>query len=84
MAGSFIGLFSPYDIYFVNKSRNTIFHFYDSRGLDIVSNSKETLKELYLKRNEWILNYDLERIDSIFNSNIGEHSDALHHQSDLQ
>ncbi|WP_084064712.1 DUF3885 domain-containing protein [Paenibacillus stellifer] len=48
-------------------SRNTIFHFYDSRGLDIVSNSKEALKELYLKRNEWILNYDRERIDSIFN-----------------
>lgn len=54
--------FSPYDVYFVNKSRNTIFHFYDSRGLDIVSNSKEAIKELYLKRNEWILNYDRERI----------------------
>lgn len=59
-------LFSPYDLYFVNTSRNTIFHFYDSRGLDVVSNSKEVLKELYLKRNKWILNYDRERIDSIF------------------
>ncbi|WP_420850528.1 DUF3885 domain-containing protein [Paenibacillus tepidiphilus] len=39
-------LFSLYGIYFVNTSRNTVFHFYDSRGLHVVSNSKEVLKEL--------------------------------------
>ncbi|MBM7569204.1 DUF3885 domain-containing protein [Paenibacillus sacheonensis] len=61
-------LFSDYRIFFVNKTRNTIFYFYDSRGLDIVSSSKESLRELYLKYNHWILNYDREKIDSIFNS----------------
>ncbi|MCM3630805.1 DUF3885 domain-containing protein [Paenibacillus glycanilyticus] len=59
-------LFSGRWIYIVNETKKTIFHFYDSRGLDIVSGSPETLRSQYYKRNNWILNYDRERIDSIF------------------
>ncbi|MDI4648068.1 DUF3885 domain-containing protein [Cohnella hashimotonis] len=59
-------LFAPNDIYFVNLSKNTIFHFYDSRGLDVAASSKEALRELYVKRNDWILRYDRKRIDSMF------------------
>ncbi|WP_420871975.1 DUF3885 domain-containing protein [Cohnella rhizosphaerae] len=47
-------------------SKNTIFHFYDSRGLDVAASSKEELRDLYLKRNDWILKYDRKRIDSMF------------------
>ncbi|MFD2334547.1 DUF3885 domain-containing protein [Cohnella sp. GCM10020058] len=59
-------LFAPNDIYFINLSKSTVFHFYDSRGLDVAASSKEALKELYVRRNDWILNYDRERIDCMF------------------
>lgn len=59
-------LFANNVIYFFNTSRHTIFHFYDSRGLDIVGNSRGILKELYITYNHWILNYDRDRIDLTF------------------
>jgi hypothetical protein len=61
-------LFSRYRIFFVNITRDTIFYFYDSRGLDIVSNSKGPLQNLYFNYNHWILDYDRASIDSIFKS----------------
>lgn len=63
-------LFSKYSIFFINSTRNTIFYFYDSRGLDIVSNSREPLRDLYAHYNSWILDYDRETIDSIFKKRI--------------
>lgn len=59
-------LFSNHDIFFINATKNTIFHLYDSRGLDIVASSKEALFTVYKKYNEWILDYDRERIDKVF------------------
>lgn len=59
-------LFSDYRIFFVNITRDTIFYYYDSRGLDIVSNSKGPLQDLYFNYNHWILDYDRASIDSIF------------------
>lgn len=61
-------LFARYRAFFVNITRNTIFYLYDSRGLDIVSNRKESLQHLYYDFNHWILDYDRESIDSIFKS----------------
>ncbi|MGZ0052287.1 DUF3885 domain-containing protein [Brevibacillus gelatini] len=58
---SFIG-----DVYVVNSTNNTIFHMYDDRGVDIISHRKETIQELYKDFNDWILDYDREKIDSIF------------------
>jgi len=55
-----------HECYFVNVNRGTIFHLYDDRGLDIVANRKASLYEVYTKYNEWILNYDRERIHGIF------------------
>lgn len=59
-------LFADYRVFFVNLIRDTIFYLYDSRGLDIVSNSKAPLQDLYINFNHWILDYDRESIDSIF------------------
>lgn len=59
---------SNYRIFFINKTRDTIFYFYDSRGLDVVSNSTASLNELYFNYNSWILSYDREKIDSVFKS----------------
>lgn len=63
-------LFSEYSIFFINSTRNTIFYLYDSRGLDIVSNAKEPLQDLYDSYNPWILDYDRETIDSTFKKRI--------------
>ncbi|KAF1084285.1 hypothetical protein SPSYN_02689 [Sporotomaculum syntrophicum] len=54
------------DLYFVNQSRNIIFHIYDDRGLDVISSSKHKLIEIYKKYREWILEYDREKIDQVF------------------
>ena len=55
------------DCYFINISNDSIFHLYDDRGVDIVSTHPNNLKALYKKYNEWILDYDREMIDAIFN-----------------
>lgn len=54
------------DLFIVNASNNTIFHLYDERGLDIVSQKKETIYYLYKDFEKWILEYDRKRIDEIF------------------
>ncbi|WP_339272598.1 DUF3885 domain-containing protein [Paenibacillus sp. FSL K6-1330] len=53
-------------IYFVSISKGIVFYMYDDRGCIAYSNSKEKLKPLYTKNNEWIVNYWREYIDSIF------------------
>lgn len=54
------------DIYLLNITSKTIFHLYDDRGLDILSENKETLKFIYEQYNDWILDFDRERIKEIF------------------
>lgn len=55
------------ELYFINKTRNLIFHIYDDRGLDILMRDKSELKKLYGKHKDWILEYDrsliLERLN---------------------
>lgn len=54
-------------VYFINPKSHIIYHLYDDRGLDIVSNNPESLRNLYHQYNEWILDYDRKRIECIFN-----------------
>lgn len=54
------------DIFLVNETTKVIFYLYDDRGLDIVAVNKEKLKSIYEKYNDWILDYDRERINEIF------------------
>lgn len=54
------------DIYLLNITSKTIFHLYDDRGLDIVAESKETLRGVYKQYNSWILDYDRVSIDAMF------------------
>ena len=60
------GLLTGKEIYFVNIDKKLIFHMYDDRGLDIISADKEILRLIYKQHNDWILNYDRERIDKQF------------------
>jgi len=55
------------EVYFINVTKNVILYNYDDRGLDIISHKPETLQSLYNTHNDWILDYDKERIDKIFN-----------------
>jgi len=56
------------DCYFINTSNHTILYLYDDRGMDVISIHTNNLKALYKKYNEWILDYDREEIDEIFNA----------------
>ena len=53
-------------VYFVNVSKDIIFHMYDDRGFDVVAKNKENLQKLYVMLNNWILDYDRKQIDETF------------------
>jgi hypothetical protein len=62
---------SPYihdRIYFINRTRNLIFHMYDDRGLDIISPQVDNLRDLYETHNDWILDYNREEINKTFST----------------
>lgn len=54
------------EVYIVCYKRSIVYYLYDDRGLDVVSNDVASLKNLYVKRNNWILDYDRKRINKIF------------------
>ncbi|MGG2134676.1 DUF3885 domain-containing protein [Bacillus sp. S2(2024)] len=54
-------------VYFINVNKNTIFHVYDDRGCDLLATSPETIKDIYNTFNDWILDYDRNKIDKVFN-----------------
>ena len=54
------------EIYFVNVTRKIIYHLYDDRGCDVIASNKENLRSLYLTYNDWILDYDRNQIDQLF------------------
>ncbi len=54
------------DIFLVNANKHIIFYLYDDRGLDIIAKNKESLKGIYAQYNDWILDFDRERIKEIF------------------
>ena len=53
-------------VYFICKEDNVLFHLYDNRGADLVTDKKEKIQHIYHRLNELILDYDRERIDNIF------------------
>ncbi|WP_076370665.1 DUF3885 domain-containing protein [Peribacillus simplex] len=53
-------------VYFININRKTIFHVYDDRGCDLLATSPETIRDVYDKYNDWILDYDRNEIDEGF------------------
>ncbi|CAM2141561.1 hypothetical protein PT2222_130202 [Paraburkholderia tropica] len=54
------------DIYFINIKKRTIFHLYDDQGCDILAAAAETIRDMYETYNSWILDYDRERINRLF------------------
>jgi len=60
------GYLTSKEIYFLNIDKKIILNMYDDRGLDIISTNKETLRPLYIKYNDWILDHDREKINNMF------------------
>lgn len=58
------------EIFFVNINKKLIFHMYDDRGLDIIAINEETIKPIYTKHSDWILDYDRTQIDNQFIDNL--------------
>jgi hypothetical protein len=57
---------NSYDVYIINHTRKMIYHLYDDRGCDILAADKEQLRPLYNEHRRWILEYDREKVDSLF------------------
>ncbi|MEJ8303992.1 DUF3885 domain-containing protein [Saccharibacillus sacchari] len=55
-----------HEVYVINKTTGTIFHVYDDRGCDVISTSTDALREVYTACNDWVLEYDRQRIETIF------------------
>jgi hypothetical protein len=54
------------EVYFIQREKEMIFSMYDDRGLDIIGTNKETLEPFYIKYNEWLLDYDRDKMDGVF------------------
>ncbi|TGE25567.1 DUF3885 domain-containing protein [Hymenobacter aquaticus] len=54
------------DVFFLNLSRDLIFHMYDDRGLDIVAADKSILRPLFETYNSWIMTFDREQVEATF------------------
>lgn len=54
-------------VYILSKEKNILFHMYDDRGCIAYATSTEDLKPIYVKYNDWIVNYWREYYDGIFN-----------------
>ena len=55
-------------VYFVCTKDTVLFHLYDNRGADLVTDKKEKIQHIYYELNDLILDYDREKIDNIFNA----------------
>ncbi|WP_051507367.1 DUF3885 domain-containing protein [Saccharibacillus sacchari] len=61
-----------HEVYIINQTTGTIFHVYDDRGCDVIANSEDALREVYTACNNWILEYDRQRIEVVFAQNLRE------------
>lgn len=60
------GAFTDMEIYIINIDKKIIFNMYDDRGIDIISTNTEAILPIYKKHNDWISDYDREKINSQF------------------
>ncbi|AXH99794.1 DUF3885 domain-containing protein [Sporosarcina sp. PTS2304] len=53
-------------VYFVNRTKGTIFYVYDDRGGDLLGTDVRTIRPVYEAFSDWILDYDRAEIDKVF------------------
>ncbi len=55
-------------VYFVSINDAVLFHLYDDRGADLAAGKKETIQYIYQNLNAWVVDYDREKMERVFNS----------------
>ena len=53
-------------VFFFNTQTPFLLHLYDDRGMDLVASDKALLSPFYEDCHNWLLEYDLPRMDNIF------------------
>ncbi len=53
-------------VFFFNTQTPFLLHLYDDRGMDLVAADKTLLSPFYEDCHNWLLDYDLPRMDKIF------------------
>jgi hypothetical protein len=53
-------------VYFFNPSTDRAFQMYDDRGCCVWSNKADNLRELYVNRNDWIVEHHRQEIENAF------------------
>ncbi len=53
-------------IFFFDTKKHILFHPYDDRGADVVASNTEDIRFLYEDCNNWLLDYDIERMHQTF------------------
>ena len=53
-------------VFFLNTTDHILYYLYDDRGLDVVAETKESILPLYQQFQNWLLDYDRNRMQSIF------------------
>jgi Domain of unknown function (DUF3885) len=55
------------DVRVLDEERRILFHPYDDRGADLFATSIDSLRPAYERFVDWILEFDREKIDKVFN-----------------
>ena len=53
-------------VFFFNTEKHLLFHPYDDRGADVVAKKPEDILFLYEDCQNWLLEYDIERMKTTF------------------
>lgn len=53
-------------VYIINKRNNVVFYMYDDRGCLVFANLNETLKPIYSKYNDWLVDDYRNLFDKLF------------------
>lgn len=61
-------------VFFFNTQTPFLLHLYDDRGMDLVAADKSLLSPFYEDCHNWLLDYDLPRMDEIFANTKGTES----------
>jgi Domain of unknown function (DUF3885) len=57
---------SSCQLYLFDFDRQILFHPYDDRGIDIIGNDRALLAQIYVKFNDWLLDYDRQKMNEYF------------------
>ena len=57
---------APVVAFLINPVTSVMLHVYDDRGMDIIANDPAGLSEIYSAFEDWLLDYDRERMEQLF------------------